>query len=330
MDKAWKQMLAVLVLGMLLPQAAFRAGAWLSQKPVEQTEPSQTWETAPTGETAGFSVPVYIPVVTGKTDIAVMELETYVTGVVLAEMPTDFDLEALKAQAVVARTYALRRICQGDRHPDGAVCTDSSCCQAYISVERYLNGLGYPADVDRVRQAVLATAGLLLTYGGEAVEATYFSCSGGKTEDALEVWGENYPYLQSVESPGEETAVTYRVQLQFTPAEFAGALDRKLTGEPAAWLGKVTYTQGGGVKTMDIDGQTYTGSQLRQLLGLNSSSFRIKADGGMLTVEVSGKGHRVGMSQYGAEAMAAAGRDYREILGHYYPGTEIDKISTIG
>ena len=332
MDKAWKQVLAAVILGVLLPRAALSlVSFWLPKEDAPQSSESthQTVsQTVPT-QPAHTPVPVYIPVLTDKTAIRVLELENYVLGVVLAEMPASFEEEALKAQAVVARTYALRRIEQGDRHPDGAVCASSGCCQAYISTEEYLEKRGTQADVSRIWQAVLETAGEVVCYSGNLAETTYFSCSGGKTEDALEVWGEGYPYLQSVSSPGEEDALTYRVTKTLSANTFAQKLGRDLWGEPAEWLGRVTYTQGGGIKTMDICGKTYTGAKLRQLLGLNSTSFTITAKADTVVIETAGKGHRVGMGQYGADAMAATGKTYLEILGYYYPGTEIDKVGTI-
>lgn len=334
MEKVWKQILASAIVGLLLPRVVLSAGLLLLPSGVPaQTQPSDTQAetTLPAPETLpSVSIPVYIPVLTGKADVAVMELENYVVGVVLAEMPASFELEALKAQAVVARTYALRRIEQGDRHPDGAVCSDSGCCQAYISVSDYLLRRGTSADVEKIQQAVWETAGLVLTYEGQVAEATYFSCSGGRTEDALEVWGADYPYLQAVDSPGEENAVTYRVSVFFSPEEFTRALGRTLSGSPESWLGKTTYTQGGGVKTMNIGGRSYTGTEVRKLLGLNSTRFTMTAAAQGITVETSGRGHRVGMSQYGADAMAASGSNYRQILSYYYPGTGIDKVGEIG
>ena len=180
MDKAWKQIFAAVIVGLLLPRVVLSAGLWLAGERSPGTEPTQIDTAAPTEQTQIIPViPAYIPVLTGKADVAVMELESYVVGVVLAEMPASFETEALKAQAVVARTYALRRIEQGDRHPDGAVCTDSLCCQAYISEETYLQSRGTEEDILRIRQAVSDTRGEVLVYEGNVAEATYFSCSGG-------------------------------------------------------------------------------------------------------------------------------------------------------
>lgn len=332
MDKVWKQVLAAVMLGTILPQLILRAVLLLTGPAVldnTETLPAVTEMSA--GATEDYeAIPVYIPVVTGKADITVMELERYVVGVVLAEMPASFEPDALKAQAVVARTYALRRIGQADRHPDGAVCTDSMCCQAYISEERYLESRGTEVDVLKIRQAVKDTEGIVLTYGGEMAESTYFSCSGGRTEDALEVWGADLPYLQAVDSPGEEEAASYRVSVYFTGEAFSQALGLQLSGDPKSWLGKTTYTTGNGVKTMVIGGKSFSGTALRQLLGLNSTQFTMAGEKDGIRITTQGKGHRVGMSQYGAEAMAVSGCDYLQILSYYYPGTGIDKAGEIG
>ena len=251
------------------------------------------------------------------------DLDGYLVGVVLAEMPASFETEALKAQAVVARTYTRRAYETGGKHGDGSVCTQSGCCQAYIPEEAYLEKGGREADVEKVRSAVLATSGQVLTYEGTLIEATYFSCSGGVTEDAQAVWGTDFPYLRSVESPGEENAAYYSNSVAFTSAEFCQALGTALAGEPSTWFGPVTYTAGNGVDTMEIGGKQYGGTELRKLLGLRSTVFSVSVAGDAISIHTRGYGHRVGMSQYGADAMAVSGSTYEEILAHYYRGTEL-------
>ena len=250
-----------------------------------------------------------------------MELDTYLTGVVLAEMPASFEKEALKAQAVAARTYTKKAAATGGKHDNGIVCMDPGCCQGYCSPEDYLLQGGQQAAVDKIRDAVTDTSGYVLTYEGELIEATYFSCSGGSTEDASAVWGTEYPYLQAVESPGEEAAGVYLQTRRFTPEAFQQALGVELRGHPRDWFAMTTYTEGGGVAAMTIGGQLYTGTQLRSLLGLRSTAFAVEADAEQITITTKGFGHRVGMSQYGADAMAMEGSSYGQILAHYYPGT---------
>ena len=251
-----------------------------------------------------------------------MTLEEYLTGVVLAEMPASFEPEALKAQAVVARTYTRKRMESG-KHGEAAVCMDPGCCQSWRSESDYLDNGGRERDLQKVRQAVADTDGLVLRYDGKLIDATYFSCSGGTTEDAVAVWGQDVPYLQSVESPGEEDAPRFTDQVAFTPAEFAGKLGISADGAPGDWFGTVTYTQGGGVDTMAIRGKEFTGTQLRSKLGLRSTAFEITVSGKTITVTTRGFGHRVGMSQYGAQAMAESGSTCAEILAQYYTGAEL-------
>ena len=323
MNREWKQVLAAMILGVILPALMLSVGG--AGQTVQLPDPTE----APTVQPTEGRQTVYIPVQMDGGTVRIMELEEYTLGVVLAEMPASFEMEALKAQAVVARTYALRRLELEDRHGAFAICTDSTCCQAYISEEAYLQDLGNAPDIAKASQAVQETAGQVLTYGGELAEATYFSCSGGRTEDAAAVWGEDIAYLQAVDSPGEENAESYSGTVHFTAEEFCAALGRELEGSPDSWLGKVSYTDGNGVDMMFVGGISYPGIQLRQLLGLNSTAFTMTAENGGITVTTRGKGHRVGMSQYGADAMAVSGSSCEEILSHYYPGTEIDKMEDI-
>ena len=278
-------------------------------------------ETVPV-EVEPAPLPIRVGVINGD-QMQYMNLETYILGVVLAEMPARFDEEALKAQAVAARTYTLKNCIAGYKHPDGMVCTSSACCQAYKSPETYLAGGGKTASVNKVLEAVLATAGQVLVYNGKLIDAAYFSCSGGTTEDAVAVWGYDVPYLRSVESPGEADTSAYYREYLFTPEEFQKKMSVKLNDGPETWFGTVTYTEGGGVETIEIGGQFYKGTAVRSALKLRSTMFQIHVDNGGITVSVWGLGHRVGMSQYGADAMAKGGSTYREILSHYYPGTEL-------
>lgn len=262
-----------------------------------------------------------------KTDMGVMtlDLEEYVTGVVLGEMPVDFEVEALKAQSVVARTYTCKKL-NAPKHTDAQVCSDSMCCQAFVSENEFLMSGGSETALNQVKNAVAATKGEVLVYNGELIEATYFSCSGGKTETAKEVWGGNVPYLQSVESPGEEIATHYMDTVKFSAEEFCKLIGTELIGNPELWIEHITYTEGGGVDTIVLSGQTFTGVELRKRLNLRSTAFVITAVRDTITITTKGFGHRVGMSQYGAEAMAIKGSDYRSILSHYYQGTVLASI----
>jgi stage II sporulation protein D len=280
--------------------------------------------------TAPFLMPVLMP----DGQIQKIELDEYLTCVILGEIPAEFEPEAQKAQAVVARTYALRSYESGTKHPGGAVCTQAACCQGYCSKEDFLSKGGTEDGYQKIHAAVTATTGEVLVYEGKLIEATYFSSSGGKTEDALAVWGSDVPYLQATDSPESAYYDKTIATVTFTAAEFSTALGQDLSGSPATWFGNITYTAGGGVDTMVIGGTTYKGTTLRQKLGLRSTAFTMTAVGDHITVTTRGYGHRVGMSQYGAEAMAVQGSTYEQILRHYYKGTEllnwIDNMENLG
>lgn len=256
----------------------------------------------------------------------VMDLEKYILGVVLGEMPTNFEEEALRAQAVAARTYTLRQCLEGTNHPNHEICTEPGCCQAYEDPQNYLSSGGSGTALQRIRQAVADTAGEVLVYQGELIYATYFSCSGGQTESALAVWGQDFPYLQSVSSPGEEGATWFEDRKVFTSAQFCRALGITRNGHPDTWFGACTYTEGGGVDTIEICGIQYRATTLREILKLRSTAFTVSVDGDRIIFETKGYGHRVGLSQYGANAMAEQGNDYRQILSYYYQGTELCKL----
>ena len=260
-----------------------------------------------------------IVVLTESGNLRQMNLGEYLTGVVLAEMPADFGEEALRAQAVVARTYTCKRM-EHNKHDAAAVCTNSGCCQGFRNPEDYVNSGESQESVEKIRSAVTETDGQVLVYGGELIDATYFSCSGGQTEDAVAVWGQDVPYLQSVESPGEEDAPRYSSRVSYTPENFKLLTGVSGAGSVGSWFGPVTHTDGGGVDTIRICGKTFTGTELRSILGLRSTMFTVSVAEGMIVFETKGFGHRVGMSQYGAQAMAEEGSSYREILEHYYVG----------
>ena len=161
----------------------------------------------------------------------------------------------------------------------------------------------------------------MLTYEGALIDATFFSCSGGRTEDALAVWGTDVPYLCSVASPGEEAAQYDRDSVTFSREALEAALDISLGEDKGSWVGAATFTEGGGVEAMELGGQRFTGVYLRKALGLRSTAFTVTVEEGGLRFDTRGYGHRVGLSQYGANAMASHGADFQTILSHYYPGT---------
>ena len=251
MRSIWKDILTALFMGMVLPGLVLNGAVMALDAPVETQLQTQPVLQAPQQQT------VSLPVLVRHTDGTVeqMDMDDYLTGVVLAEMPASFETEALKAQSVAARTYACKAYQTGGKHADGSVCTQSTCCQAYLSQKEYLLQGGTVENVSKVRSAVNATSGYVLTYEGELIEATYFSCSGGSTEDAAAVWGAEFPYLQAVESPGEEDAAHFSDTFTFSPEAFQEALGVTLEGSPSGWFGAASFTDGGGIESMDSGGK---------------------------------------------------------------------------
>ena len=313
-----KQLLLSFLAGLALP---LLLACLFRQTPRVGDVESESISPAP----AAYDAAVTLTVLNRSGNLQQMTLEDYLLGVVLAEMPASFEPEALKAQAVVARTYTCKRM-EGGKHDAAAVCMDPGCCQGFRAPADYLDEGGKQTAVDKVRSAVKSTDGQVLHYDGSLIDATYFSCSGGSTEDAVAVWGQDVPYLRSVDSPGEEDAPRFTDSVSFTTSEFAGKLGLSDQGDPASWFGAVRYTEGGGVDTMVIRGKTFTGPRLRSALGLRSTAFSVSVDGKTITVTTRGFGHRVGMSQYGAQAMARTGSSCAEILAHYYTGAELVRL----
>ena len=316
MQSVWKGIRHALWMGLVLP---------ILLVPVLTRMVWAAMGETPEFRAAGADGDVTVRLLGAEEEEAELTLEDYLVGVVLGEIPADFEAEALKAQAVAARTYTRKAMATGGKHGKGFLCRDAACCQAYWDPADFLDRGGSRQELETVREAVRETDDQVLTYNGELIEATFFSCSGGRTEDALAVWGTDYPYLRSIDSPGEEAARYYRDSCTFSRQELEAALGVTLPRDPDTWLGETTCTSGGGVDTWTIAGETFSGVQVRKLLGLRSAAFTARVEGDGLTFETRGYGHRVGLSQYGAQAMAQAGGTYGEILLHYYPGTELGK-----
>lgn len=273
-----------------------------------------------------------IELLCGEETIKV-SVKEYLTSVVLCEMPASFEPEALKAQAVAARTFLWKQAA-GEKHETADLCADSACCQAWRSEEelRKTFGDGFDAAWQKAASAVQQTQDEVICYDGALIDATYFSCSGGSTEAAVAVWGTDVPYLQSVASPGEEDALRYESEAEVSLEEFRKVIETvnekaDLTKPSEQWLGDVTRTAGGGVDEMTIGGQKFKGTELRSLFDLRSTCFTAEVEGDRVVFHVRGFGHRVGMSQYGAQHLAQSGFSYRVILQYYYQNTRIKKLS---
>ncbi|MFV0517876.1 MAG: stage II sporulation protein D [Aminipila sp.] len=266
----------------------------------------------------------------------VIPFEDYVKGVVAGEMPSNFELEALKAQAVAARTYSLSKIIRsGDggnppAHPDAPLCDDTHC-QVYRSIYELsdLKGDAWMNDGwQKICKAVDSTKGELMYYNGQLAEqALFHSSSGGFTENSEDVFASAVPYLRSVSSPYEEGATHQMEKKIFTHKEFISLLNMKYSNRklqsPISNIAIIAKSQGGRVDDIKINNSNYSGRELRDALGLSSANFNISFDSSSVTVVSNGYGHGVGMSQYGANGMALKGSNYKKILEHYYTGIKI-------
>ena len=297
------------------------------QAAAQSESPAQTPQAPPVRRT--------LRVLDGDT-VRELDMRDYLFGVLAAEMPADFEPEALKAQAVAARTYALW-CAQSGRHENADVCTDYRCCQAWKPEDalREAWGAAFDAKAEKLRAAVDGTAGEVLRYAGQPVFAAFHSSSAGFTEDSGAIWSE-LPYLVSVESPEDAEVVPgYVSEAVFPALDFRDTLlyakpEADLAGEPERWLGAVERDGSGRVAWMELGGVRFSGTELRGLFALRSTAFTLSFAEGRFTFTVTGFGHGVGMSQYGAQTLASRGWDYAAILAHYYPGTELVKSVEFG
>lgn len=322
-------LLAALFLLPLAVVSPFRSSLFGREEPVDETE-----QAAPPPPLAGGELDASRPLrVLDGEEVLEMDLGTYLVGVVRAEMPASFEIEALKAQAVAARTYTLYKLQSGGNHGETAdVCTDHTCCQAYIGEDRARANWGGSADAyeAKVEAAVRDTDGETVLYGGVPILAVFHSSSAGLTRAAGEVWVNDLPYLQAVDSPEPGDRIpNYYSRVEFTRDELKAKLQAAfpaadLSGGMEGWLKNPAADSAGSVGTVSVGGVTVKGTQVRSTLGLRSACFTWEAQEGAMVFYVTGYGHGVGLSQYGANAMAAAGADYREILTHYYTGVTVE------
>ena len=267
-----------------------------------------------------------------------LSVEEYLQGVLRGEMPAAFHMEALKAQTVAERPYLYYQMAAGAKpsHPQADVCTDPSCCTAYLTeaAAREKWGAAFEECNEKILEAVSSTDGQVMYYGGEPIMAVFPSSSAGVTATSGEVWTADLPYLVSVESPeSADTVPNYYSVKTFTASEFremfSAAYPTAKWGEKTGeWVSDVVRTDTGRVESATIGGVEVSGQDLRRIFSLRSTSFTIEAGEGDITFRVTGYGHGVGMSQYGANALAQEGKTWREILQWYYTGITIEDYTT--
>ncbi len=268
-------------------------------------------------------------------EVEEIELDTYLLGVVSSEMPASFEQEALKAQALVARTYTMYKIINGSKHENADICDNSTCCQAWISKEERLNKWNEEerkTNWAKIENAVNSTKGKIVTYDGKPINAFFHSNSGGTTDTATNVWGgTNYPYLQAVETSGEDSYSQYSSQVSVTKEEFTAKIkeyhsDFEIDFKSNNPIKILEYTDGDRIKTIKIGNLNLSGVEVRTMFGLKSAKFEIKIEDNNIKFSVIGYGHGVGMSQTGADSMAKQGKNCEEIIKHYYTGVKITDI----
>ena len=269
--------------------------------------------------------------------VETLSAEEYIIGVVMAEMPTSYPAEALKAQAAAAYTFAVVRRAYRRAHPAAAksiggadVSDDPAHDQSYWSKAQMVQKCGdeYDADLAKVTAAVQAVRGLALTVNGEPIESVYFSCSSGRTESSADVWGNDVSYLQETDSPWDVNASDYGSTVRVSAADFQSAAQARwakavLSGDASGWCAVLSRTGAGGARRVRVGGQEVSGTAVQALFGLRSSVFDVSYENGSFVFSVRGNGHGVGLSQYGAGALARQGKTWRQIVQYYYAGVNI-------
>ena len=274
---------------------------------------------------------------TSTGEVEQVKIDDYLCNVVSAEMPANFDSKALEAQAIVARTYTVFKILN-KKHQNADICDSSTCCQAWISKEDRLSRWAEDkreSNWEKIANAVKNTAGKIITYNNQPINAFFHSNSGGITEIPVNVWGgTGYPYLQSVQTSGEEGYTQYASEIEFSEEELINKLKEKYSDISIDFSNDdeikiLEYTESKRVKTVKFGNHQISGVEARTILGLKSTNFEIIKSNGKIKFSVKGYGHGVGMSQTGADAMAKQGSSAEEIIKHFYTGVEIKDINSL-
>ncbi len=267
-------------------------------------------------------------------EVSMVNLEEHLVGVLAAEMPAAYEPDALKAQAVAARSYILSKMnVPNAQHPTAIICTDPNHCKGWLSKEDALakwKTEEQKKNWKKLKSAVKGTRGEYMMYEDEVVEAFFFATSGGKTENSEDVWSTSLPYLRSVESPEDKNGKNYYSSAVFTLDEFYSKISPyfadKLPRATAPQISAPKRTEGGGIAEISICGKTFRGGEIRSIFGLKSANFTVTVSDDKVIFDVLGYGHGVGMSQTGANEMAKNGKKYTEILKHYYTNIQIVKM----
>jgi stage II sporulation protein D len=296
-------------------------------------------QTHGTGVSVDEEIPLKVAIyLTDEKKVEEVPLEQYIRGVLAAEMPIEFELEALKAQAIAARTYIIKRYVDKDfSHVPvaGAWVTDSVSHQVYLTEEeiekKWNKSPDQAANLKKLSRAVEETKGFVITYSGHPILASFFSTSNGFTENSEDYWSLKLPYLRSVESPWEEgLSPKYKTTKTYSTAEVLSKLDVEAMPVIAKLPMKVIErSDGHRIKRIQVGNKVLSGREVRERLGLGSTQFTWRSIGDAIEFTIYGSGHGVGLSQWGAQGMAIEGKKAQEILTHYYKGVSVEKIHSL-
>lgn len=329
MKKAWLYFFAFLFICFLLPALLTKKEKETNSNILVNEAQANTQENKSQYDYKNYGTIKLLHKNTGEVEE--VKLDDYLCNVVSAEMPADYEKEALKAQAIVARTYTVYKI-NNKKHDNSDICDDSACCQAWISKEDRLvrwEESKRENNWKKIEEAVNETKGKIITYNNEPINAFFHSNSGGTTEVPANVWGgTGYPYLQVVQTAGEEGYNQYASEVEFTNEELINKLKEKYSDIQIDFnndeeIRILEHTDSNRVKTIKFGNHEISGVEARSILGLKSTNFEIEKQDGKIKFSVKGYGHGVGMSQTGADTMAKEGKNYEEIIKHFYIGVEI-------
>lgn len=296
----------------------------INEIPVDATSPPPVSPTPSKTDREAITVSVYRM---NNQQIEKVYLEEYLKGVLAAEMPASYEAEALKAQAISARTFIYKFLMTENKEqiPQGADITDSTLQQVYKNQaelkEMWKNN--YDKYLDKINQAVNETEGLVMTYNGELIDSSFFAISNGYTENSEDYWTSSLPYLRSVPSPWDKNSPDFIETKKFSTKEVESKMGVKVSSKI-----DVQRTSSNRVSSITINGKEITGVDVRKALNLRSTDFSIKVVGDNVEVTTKGYGHGVGMSQYGANSMAKEGKNHKEILEYYYKDINIENIKS--
>ena len=299
--------------------------------PVDTVQTANATATTASTKEAMDTITCYIK---SENRVETYSFNQYLKCVVAAEMPVTFEEEALKAQAIAARTFTLQRVLYYEKngipkeHHGALTCTDSTHCQAWVNQDEKIKAWGANGEKNwkKISDAVDSTSGLVMTYNGSPITAVFFSVSSGETESAKTVWGSDIPYLQSVSSPLDKNAPKYKSNLSLTKEAFKKTMSDNIVGVnfKDGIFGAIERSNTGSITSIVIGKVKISGTNFRKILNLRSTNVQFSVSGDTISMSILGYGHGVGMSQYGANFLAQEGKTYEQILTSYYTGIKIE------